>query len=120
MPTYTITGPDGKDYSIDGPEGATQDQVVAAIQEQLALKNKPIKTAGPVEAAIGSTKRMFSDIVTGAELPFGANEAVEKGVARQQAITEKPAGSLEAVKQTYEQRGFFPAAKELLLNLLVL
>jgi hypothetical protein len=112
MPTYTITGPDGKDYSIDGPEGATQDQVVAAIQEQLALKNKPIETAGPIEAAIGSTKRMASSALTGLQLPFEADEAAMRGISRQKDITEKPAGSLEAVKQAYEQRGFLPAAKE--------
>ena len=112
MPTYTITGPDGKDYSIDGPEGATQDQVVAAIQEQLALKNKPIETAGPLEAAIGSTKRLASSALTGVQLPFGASEAAMEGISRQKDITEKPAGSLEAVKQAYEQKGFLPAAKE--------
>lgn len=33
MTTYTITGPDGKDYSIDGPAGQTQEQVIAKIQE---------------------------------------------------------------------------------------
>ena len=114
MPTYTITGPDGKDYSIDGPEGATQDQVVAAIQEQLALKNKPIETAGPVEAAIGSFKRLGSSALTGVQLPFGASEAAMEGISRQKDITEKPAGSLEAVKQAYEQRGFLPAAKEVI------
>jgi hypothetical protein len=117
MPTYTITGPDGKDYSIDGPEGATQDQVVAAIQEQLALKNKPIETAGPLEAAIGSTKRLASSALTGVQLPFGASEAAMEGISRQKDITEKPAGSLEAVKQAYEQRGFLPAAKEVVTQI---
>ena len=33
--TYTITGPDGKDYSIDGPEGATREQVISKIKERL-------------------------------------------------------------------------------------
>jgi hypothetical protein len=117
MPTYTITGPDGKDYSIDGPEGATQDQVVAAIQEQLALKNKPIETAGPIEAAIGSTKRLVSSGLTGVQLPFGASEAAMEGISRQKDITEKPAGSLEAVKQAYEERGFLPAAKEVITQI---
>jgi hypothetical protein len=117
MPTYTITGPDGKDYSIDGPEGATQDQVIAAIQEQLALKNKPIETAGPIEAAIGSTKRLISSGLTGVQLPFGASEAAMEGISRQKDIAEKPAGSLEAVKQAYEQRGFLPAAKEVITQM---
>ena len=35
MTTYTVTGPDGKDYSIDGPAGATQEQVVAQIQKNM-------------------------------------------------------------------------------------
>lgn len=35
MPTYSVTGPDGKIYSIDGPSGATQDQVVAAIKAHM-------------------------------------------------------------------------------------
>lgn len=32
MPTYSITSPEGKVYSIDGPAGATQEQVIAQIQ----------------------------------------------------------------------------------------
>jgi len=31
MPTYEITAPDGKTYEIDGPAGATRDQVIAAV-----------------------------------------------------------------------------------------
>ena len=38
MPTYQITGPDGRTYSIDGPAGATREQVIAAIRRQLALR----------------------------------------------------------------------------------
>jgi hypothetical protein len=117
MPTYSITGPDGKEYSIDGPEGASREQVIAAIENQLALKNKPIETAGPIEALVGSTKRMGADIITGAQLPFDAKEATLAGISRQKDITERPAGSLEAVKQAYEQKGFFPAAKEVITQM---
>ena len=35
MTTYTITGPDGKDYSMDGPAGATQEQVIAQISKNM-------------------------------------------------------------------------------------
>lgn len=34
MPTYRITAPDGKTYRIDGPAGATQEQVRSAIIAQ--------------------------------------------------------------------------------------
>lgn len=32
MPIYTLEGPDGKKYRIEGPEGATADQLTAVIQ----------------------------------------------------------------------------------------
>lgn len=76
------------------------------------LTPQKIETAGPLEAAIGSTKRLASSALTGIQLPFGASEAAMEGISRQKDITEKPAGSLEAVKQAYEERGFLPAAKE--------
>lgn len=34
MPTYTISAPDGNTYSIQGPEGATQEQVKAEVLRQ--------------------------------------------------------------------------------------
>lgn len=34
MPTYSIAAPDGNTYSIDGPEGATQNDVIRAVLAQ--------------------------------------------------------------------------------------
>lgn len=36
MPTFKFTSPDGKTYSIKGPDGATQEQAFAILQQQLA------------------------------------------------------------------------------------
>lgn len=44
MPTYSITSPEGKVYSIDGPAGATQEQVIAQIQA--AQKSAPVEQPG--------------------------------------------------------------------------
>ena len=38
MPTYQITGDDGTVHKIDGPEGATREQVVNAIENALLEK----------------------------------------------------------------------------------
>lgn len=35
MPTYSIKAPDGKTYSIDGPAGATREQVISEIQKRM-------------------------------------------------------------------------------------
>lgn len=77
------------------------------------LTPQKIETAGPIEAVVGSTKRMASDIVTGAQLPFSADDAAMRGISRQKDITEKSAGSLEAVKQAYEDKGVLGAVKEI-------
>ncbi len=47
MRTYTITGPDGKDYSIDGPEGASREQVIAKIQERLGSQMPAVQPRDP-------------------------------------------------------------------------
>ena len=41
MPVYKVQGPDGRIHKIDGPEGATLEQLVAVIQEQDANAPKP-------------------------------------------------------------------------------
>ena len=49
MPTYTVQDWDGTTYSIDGPRGATKEQVVAAIRASLAEQEEERQRA-PVEA----------------------------------------------------------------------
>ena len=38
MPLYSIEGPDGKTYKIEGPENATREQVIQAIQARQTLE----------------------------------------------------------------------------------
>jgi hypothetical protein len=45
MATYSISAPDGKTYSIDGPEGASREQVIAKIKEMQGLGRPPTDTS---------------------------------------------------------------------------
>jgi hypothetical protein len=117
MPSYKIDIPGQGSFNVDSPTELTDAQAYQAVQNQLQLESQPIQTAGPIEAAIGSTKRLASSALTGLQLPFNADEAAMEGISRQKDITEKPAGSLEAVKQAYEERGFLPAAKEVITQM---
>jgi hypothetical protein len=36
MPLYQITGPDGNLYEIEGPEGATRQQIISAVQKRMS------------------------------------------------------------------------------------
>ena len=112
MPSYKIDIPGQGSFNIDSQSELTDSQVYQAVQEQLQREAQP-QTAGIGEAIKGGTKRLVESIRTGIEAPFiGGEEAATKGLARQEAITERPAASLDEIKRIYEQKGFLPAAKE--------
>lgn len=112
MPSYKIDIPNQGSFNIDSPSELTDAQVYQAVQQQLEKEAQP-QTAGIGEALKGGTKRLLESMRTGLEAPFiGGEEAAARGVARQEAITERPAASLDEIKRIYEQKGLLPAAKE--------
>ena len=115
MPLYEVTAPDGKKYQVNAPEGATQEDAIEYVATQV-IPQQPAPqeaTAGVGEALIGGAKRIGSDIITGVTAPFvGGEEAAQKGIARQEQITERPGASLEEVQKKYKEEGAWPAIKE--------
>ena len=82
-----------------------------SLPEPLAIQKSG--TAGPVEALVGGAKRLGASSLTALEAPFvGGEEAAARGIARQEAIKERPGASLDEIKKIYQERGFLPAAKE--------
>jgi len=53
MPIYSVQGPDGRIYDIEGPEGASDAQVISALEEHLASQPKPKK------GFMNSARRVF-------------------------------------------------------------
>lgn len=63
MPIYSVQGPDGRIYDVEGPAGASDQDVIAAVRRQLAtsqLKKPQETTFG------GQTKEFFKGLVPGA------------------------------------------------------
>ncbi len=76
MTTYTITGPDGKDYSIDGPPGQSQAQVVAQIQQHQGQQTP------------GLAKSAASGLIQGAGAPGDLSNRVLGNAPPQQPIDQ--------------------------------
>lgn len=99
MPIYTIEGPDGKRYKIEGPEGASADDLAQFVQSQSTPQSIPPPkggigqdvgnvAAGLVRGAgsIGSTLLAPYDVAK--DLMAGKGLSLESNRARRQAIDE--------------------------------
>ena len=87
MPLYQIQAPNGKTYRIEGPAGASQDDVISAVLQQFPdAGNAPL----PPESGIGASfkrgvESLLSTSRTGVEAAVkDAQKAAEAGIARQQ------------------------------------
>jgi hypothetical protein len=115
MPIYKIQAPDGKIYKVDGPEGATQDQLFGFVSSQIGLEPAAPKPQEGITAALtGGFKRFLSTGQTALESFGDASAAAQSGVERSQKLGEQyaPGASLDRVKQVYAERGLLPAAGE--------
>jgi hypothetical protein len=112
MPIYKVEGPDGRIYSVEGPAGASPDDVVAYVQANY----KSLKPKEGIGAAVG--KGIESLISSGrtaiGALTGSAEEAAAAGLKRGEDIGTRYADqvSLEKVKQAYEKDGVLSAAGE--------
>jgi hypothetical protein len=64
---YTMIGPDGKEHSIEGPEGATRSEVKAKIKDRMAKQQNQV-VATPDEISLADQR---ADISQGATMRFG-------------------------------------------------
>lgn len=53
MPTYMVTGPDGKQYKVTAPEGATDEEVKARVQAEVGSQGAP-DVAGEYQQRLAS------------------------------------------------------------------
>ena len=63
MPTFRVTGPDGKTYQVTAPDGATQDQVLARVKAQAGGgKQKPASFMQGVNESLNQVNRNLNAI----------------------------------------------------------
>jgi hypothetical protein len=76
MPTYEISAPDGSKYQIEGPEGATQDQVIREVLRQNPLAGQTTEELKNAPSAPFSLSDIARSGGTGVVSGLGALTAV--------------------------------------------
>jgi hypothetical protein len=61
MPTFSFTSPDGKSYSVNGPDGATPEQAFQILQSHLSSGPPPDKYQQAAQSDIGAVKAAGGD-----------------------------------------------------------
>jgi hypothetical protein len=111
MPIYTLEGPDGKKYRIEGPAGATAEQLAGVIQGQSA---QPTQEAPAPKASFGdqlkreiytsapfALARGVKDVIdTGAQGAAWLSDKITGGDASQQVKAENEAGKQDFAETT--------------------
>ena len=81
MPLYSIDGPGGKTYKIEGPENATRDQVIQAIQNQLGSNQSVIEEEEEEQSTLGTMADIGQGIGAGLmNVPQGIAELAALGI----------------------------------------
>lgn len=102
MPIFDFRGPDGKTHSIEGPEGATQEQAFQMLQKQLGGQGAPQQSSANDYVAANFPKESFgSDVAksVGSGLEQGTATALGlPGDVASLAHSVAPQGVIDAVK----------------------
>jgi hypothetical protein len=61
MPDFTFTSPEGKSYTVSGPDGATQEQAFGILQGQIGDKGGNVSKS-PEKSAAGEQTRSWGDV----------------------------------------------------------
>jgi hypothetical protein len=112
MPIYSVQGPDGRLYDVEGPAGASEEQIIAVVKQQIAQQPKPSEG---VLAAVGKgAESTLSALRAGIKGIYAPEEAEREARAREEDIARRYANQIgtDLIKKAYEERGLLAAAGE--------
>jgi hypothetical protein len=117
MPIYSVKGPDGRIYDVQGPEGASDEQIIAFLQQNLAAFQEQKPKEGLIAGLQKGAESTYSQLRSGLGALVGSGEeAAKAGLERGEDIGQRYAQqvSMEKVKQAYADKGLLSAAGEVI------
>jgi len=115
MPIYSVQGPDGRVYDVEGPAGASEEQILAFVQQNLASLQEQKPKEGLLAGLQKGAESTYSQLRSGLGALVGSGEeAARAGLERGEDIGQRYAQqvSMDKVKQAYEDSGLLSAAGE--------
>lgn len=113
MPIYSVQGPDGRIYDVEGPAGASEEQIIGAVRRQYLMSSGPAKpaqdTTGFKAAAAAGFERLKGETaLTAGKLGLMDEAAAEKyqkekEAAAQARFTPTQEGWTEAPFQKFKE-----------------
>ena len=103
MTTYTITAPNGQTYEIEGPEGASQEQVAQAVlaRNPEAAQPRPTTPMGNTSGFVPAVKAGFQEMYGQGALALGKLGAIDDETA-QRVYAEQQAKARQTFTPTQE------------------
>ena len=122
MPTYEVKAPDGNVLEFEGPEGASQEQLLAYAQKMYQPKQKA-EDVGFIPGSVAAAKRgveSLGDVASGLGLAGTALTGTEaetrakmQAIKANQAIPETiPGMTAEGIQKIYQEKGLGAAAAQ--------
>ncbi len=93
MPIYSVKAPDGKIYDVQGPEGATVDQLAQFIQQSAPAADTPASAPPQDQPSIGAQ--------IGRQIGLTGRAAVNGLTALPNMLWNGPAGAINALAGTH-------------------
>lgn len=106
MPKYRVTAPDGSEYEIDAPGGATEADAIAYVRKNMAAAPKPPARGvdGVKDSWVGGLVRGIRDpIDAGAQLVTRGLEAVAPAGSGFEAWARQQREEVEGINRTAEE-----------------
>lgn len=94
MPEFVFTSPEGKTYAVTGPEGATQEQAFAILQQQIS----PSKRTGTIGETVDAAVRGAANALTfGFADRLAAGAGAATGIGGERGEYEKNLSTQRAI-----------------------
>jgi len=113
MPKYHVEIPGRGKYTVDSPEDLSDEQVYAALMNDIGSTPEPKRGVGA--SFMKGLEGLLSSGQTAVEASMlNPEEAARRGLERGQRMSNEYADqtSLQTIKDTYQKQGLLPAAKE--------